>query len=104
MAKTLSLTKDSRAVLRSLWHPSTESPGRKSVYILFKVKGHSRFLCHLTRFRNDGVVPAEAEFKMDDGTQKLAVAWAYADELTSTITEKMIAQAKDGAWAWYDKD
>ena len=102
MAKKISLTKDARSLLRSIWHPSTESPGQKSVYILFKVKGHSRLLCSLCRFMADGVVPATVAFEMEDGTPKLAVAWAYADELTCTITQKMIEAAKSEAWAWYD--
>jgi len=95
---------DKKEVLRSLWHSSTESPGQKYVYVLFKVKGHKALLCELIRFLSDGVTPATVAFKMSDGTPKLAVAWAYAEELACTITEGMIAQAKDAAWAWYKEE
>lgn len=103
MAKTVSITKDAKAVLRSLWHSATESPGKRAVYILFKVKGHKTLLCNHIRFRSSGVTPATVAFKMDDGTPKLAVAWAYADELACTITKSMIAAAKDAAWAWFEE-
>ena len=95
---------EKKKVLRSLWHSSTESPGRKYVYVLSKVKGHKTMLCELMRFLTDGVTPATVVSKMKDGTPKLAVAWAYADELTSTITESMIEQAKIAAWSWYKED
>ncbi|MBR6031361.1 MAG: hypothetical protein IKP36_05290 [Bacteroidaceae bacterium] len=93
-----------KEVLRSLWHPATKSPGKKYVYVLFKVKGHKVLTCELIRFLSEGVTPATVAFKMSDGTPKLAVAWAYAEELACTITDGMIAEAKSAAWAWYKEE
>lgn len=98
------MTKEEKKVLRSLMHPATESPGKKSVYIFFRVKGHRKLLCELIRFWHPDVRPAEVAFKMDDRkTQKLAVGWMYADELASVITKRMEKAAESCAWAWYNK-
>ena len=100
----MSIDKNVRKALRSIMHPSTESPGKKFVYIFFKVRGHKCLLCELVRFWSPGVVPAEVAFKMEDGTQKLAVGWIYAEDLASLITKKMVMMAKFDAWAWYKED
>ena len=104
MKQKIKLTKEEKAVLRRLWHPATENCGKRYVYVLFKVKGHKPYLCSLMRSLSEYFTPATCEFKMDDGTPKLAVAWAYADELACTITQHMIDEAKDAAWAWYKED
>ena len=59
------MTKEEKKVLRSLMHPATESPGKKSVYIFFRVKGHRKLLCELIRFWHPDVRPAEVVTSFD---------------------------------------
>lgn len=89
------------------WHPATESPGKRLVVIAFRVKGHenSYFVFDVVRFRTLHITPATCAFKTEDGTKKLAVAWAYYDEITKGIADWMISGAEWEAWAWWpDKE
>lgn len=89
------------------WHPATESPGKKRVLMAFRVKGHEEdhFLVSVIRFLSPGVIPATVAFKTDDGVKKLAVAWAYYDEITKGIADWMATGAEHEAWAWWpDKE
>ena len=84
------------------WHPATESPGKKRVVIAFRVKGHENdyYLFDDVKFCSPNVTPAACAFKTADGTKKLAVAWAYYDEITKGIADWMISRAEIEAWAW----
>lgn len=89
------------------WHPATESPGKRRIVVAFRVKGHEKdyMLLEVMRFLAPGVTPATCNFKMDDGTKQLAVAWAYYDEIVKGIGDWMIKDAESAAWAWWpDKD
>ena len=89
------------------WHPATESPGKKRVLIAFRVKGHENdyLLFEVGNFCSPNVKPATCAFKTADGTKKLAIAWAYYDEITKGIADWMISRAEFEAWAWWpDKE
>ena len=89
------------------WHPATESPGKKRVLIAFRVKGHESdyYTFSVIRFCGSHITPATCAFKTDNGTKKLAVAWAYYDEITKGIADWMISGAESAAWAcWPDKE
>lgn len=87
------------------WHPATESPGKKRVLMVFRVEGHENdhFIVEVIRFLSSGVTPATVAFKEDDGTKKLAVAWAYYDEIMKGIAPWMISHAEREAWAWWPR-
>lgn len=89
------------------WHPATESPGKKRVLMAFRVKGHEGdyYVFSVIRFCSSHAIPAACAFKTEEGTKKLAVAWAYYDEITKGITDWMIHSAEFEAWAWWpDKE
>jgi hypothetical protein len=88
------------------WHPATQSPGKRRIVIAFKVKGHENdcMTFETGRFLNPDVTPATCAFKDKNGTKKLAVAWAYYDEISKGIADWMIESAKDAAWAWWDEE
>ena len=85
------------------WHPATESPGKKRVLIAFIVKGHEAdyYDFSVIKFCSPHVTPATVAFKTKDGTKKLAVAWAYYDEVVKNISDMMIKRAEYSAWAWW---
>ena len=89
------------------WHPAIQSPGKRRVVMAFVVKGRptNQYLFEEVQFLSPGVEPATCEFKTDEGTEKLAVAWAYYDEITKGIKEWMIRRAECHAWGWWpDKE
>ena len=88
------------------WHPATESPGKRTVLMAFKVKGHekAKFTFSDIRFLESGIIPAECHFKTQNGVKKLAVAWAYYDEVVKGITQSMFHDAEFDAWAWWPDD
>ena len=85
------------------WHPATESPGKRRVLMAFCVKGHETdcYDFSVVRFCQQGVTPATCAFKTDDGVKKLAVAWAFYDEITKGIADWMISSSESTAWAWW---
>lgn len=90
-----------------MWHPATESPGKRRVVIAFRVKGHESdyYTLSVIKFCSPNVTPATCAFKTEDGVKKLAVAWAYYDEITKGIAGWMISRAEFEAWAWWpDKE
>lgn len=86
------------------WHPATESPGTKPIVIAYKVKGHeNEHYCFMScQFREDGVTPATVAFQ-DNGVKKLAVAWAYTDEISVGITDEMFRSAEREGWAHWEQ-
>ena len=89
------------------WHPASESPGKKWVLMAFCVKDNEdgQYVFEVGRFGSSGVIPATCAFKTDDGKKKLAVAWAYYNEITKGIAPWMIKRAEFDAWAWWpDKE
>ena len=89
------------------WHPATESPGKKRVLMVFRVKGHEGdyYNFSVIRFCSPHAIPASCAFKTEGGTKQLAVAWAYYDEITKGIADWMIHSAEFEAWAWWpDKE
>lgn len=89
-----------------VWHPATESPGKRQIVVAFKAKGHENqhYLFECMRFMAADVIPAECYFKMNDGTKKLPVAWAYHDEIIKGITQQMFRDAEAYAWGWWPDD
>jgi len=88
------------------WHPATMSPGTKRVLMAFLVKGHEAeyFTFEVIRFVKGGAVPASCAFETSNGTKKLAVAWAYYDDIVKNIADWMVVQAADVAWAWWNDE
>ena len=88
------------------WHPATESPGKKRVLIAFCVKGYEsdHYTFSVIRFCDPHVTPATCAFETDNGTKKLAVAWAYYDEIAKGIASWMVKRAIDEAWPWWDQE
>lgn len=86
-----------------IWHPATESPGKRRVLMAFTMKGlkKGQYLFTPVRYFNTGVIPAEGEFKNDKGEKQLPVAWAYYDEVIKGITERMSRNAAAYAWSWW---
>lgn len=86
-----------------VWHPATESPGKKRFVGAYIKKGRSEK--HMTfqviRYLSDNVVPCETH--QVDNRDELCVAWTDYDNFIKGITPKMIANAKAGAWAWWDE-
>lgn len=85
------------------WHPATQSPGKRRVLVAFKVKGlgEGKYLFSPVRFFSPGVTPATCSFETEDGRKKLAVAWAYYDDVVKNIAPWMIERAESAAWAWW---
>ena len=84
------------------WHKATESPGTATIYLLFKVGTQKYPLCSIIKFHKSGVIPAECDFgRTAQGEQKLPILWAYASQIEPLITDDIIADAKNTAWAWY---
>ena len=84
------------------WNPSTESPGKKMVVGAFIKKGrkdNQLTFCEMRYFAS-GVRPCETCTESKD---ELCVAWADYKEFTKGITPKMIANAKAGAWGWWNE-
>lgn len=88
------------------WHPATESPGKKRVLMVFRVEGHENdcFLVDVVRFLSSGSIPAQVAFKDARGMKKLAVAWAYYDEVMKGIAPWMISEAEYRAWPWWPRE
>ena len=84
------------------WHPSTESPGKKRVVGAFISKKRKEYQIIFQTFRyfNSGVKPCECHSK----DRELCVAWADYKDFIKGITPKMIADAKAGAWAWWNRE
>lgn len=85
------------------WHPSTESPGKKSFVGAFisKDRKENQITFKVIRYFSNCVVPCECH----DKDNELCVAWTDYKEFIKGITPEMIANAKKGAWAWWkDKE
>ena len=90
-----------------VWHPATESPGKRRVLMAMKRKDFSeeQYVFLSVRFCSPGVKPAECDFHDEEERKQLPVAWAYYDEVISGITPQMCSAAECAAWAWWpDKD
>ena len=85
------------------WHPSTESPGKKRVVGAFIEKGRDekKISMEVFAYLESGHHPCETAFH---NGKRLCIAWAEYKEVIKGITPKMIAAAKDGAWAWWNKE
>lgn len=87
------------------WHKATESPNKATIYILFKVGKNKYPICSIIKFRKSGIIPAECDFgRTRQGEQKLPILWAYASQVEPLVTDEIIADAKNAAWAWYKED
>ena len=88
------------------WHRATEAPKKNvPIYLLFKVGVRKYPLCRLITFHRSGIVPAECDFgKTENQEPQLPILWAYASQLEPLITDEVIADAKNTAWAWYKED
>lgn len=89
------------------WHPATQSPGLRRVVVAFRGKGHENeyMILKVVKFGSMHVAPATVNFKHEDGTKILAVAWAYYNEFIKGVAPWMITNAEHAAWAWWpDKD
>lgn len=88
------------------WHKATEAPKKNvSFYLLFKVGKQKYPLCSIMKFHKPGIIPAECDFgRTAQGEQKLPILWAYASQIEPLITDEVIADAKNKAWAWYEED
>lgn len=53
------------------------------------------------RYFEEGIIPAEGEFKDHEGNKQLPVAWTYYDEAIKGITAKMCKDAAAYAWGWW---
>lgn len=85
------------------WHPATETPGKRATVMLFKHKGHKQYTASRIRFLSPGVLPAECDFRESDGEQKLAIAWAYADDIQKQIPDEWENAAKARAWSFWEE-
>ena len=85
------------------WHPSTESPGKRRFVAAYIKKGRSekKITFQVERYFNKGVLPCETH--QEGKTDELCVAWTDYKEFIKGITPTMIANAKSGAWAWWDE-
>lgn len=86
-----------------MWHPATESPGKKRVLMAFTRKdlAEGQYIFHPVRLFSTNARPAECTFRNDDGSKELPVAWAYYDEIVKGIAPWMISGAESAAWAWW---
>lgn len=90
--------------IRQYIHSSVETPNRRYIY-LFCIDPINPAPVHinLVRFYNDGVVPAECEFK-DENYQYLPLFWIYRDDLFKVLKykrwqTKFEKEAQYRAWA-----
>ena len=83
------------------WHPATETPGKRSTIMLFKHKGHKQYSASHIRFLSPGILPAEFDFSGNNGEKKLAIAWAYADDIQKQIPAEWEKAAKAYAWSFW---
>lgn len=85
------------------WHPATETPGKRATVMLFKHKGHKQYSAGRVRFLSSGILPAECDFREKSGEQKLAIAWAYADDIQKQIPAEWEKVAKAYAWSFWEE-
>jgi hypothetical protein len=86
-----------------MWHPATESPGKRRILLAVRVKGHEHeyMLMRVVRFCAPNTTPATCIFKNEDGVKELPIAWAYYDEIIKGIADWMVDRAESAAWAWW---
>lgn len=83
------------------WHPATETPGRRATVMLFKHKERKQYSAGCIRFLSPGILPAEFDFSGNNGEKKLAIAWAYADDIQKQIPSEWEKAAEDYAWSFW---
>ena len=85
------------------WHPATETPGKRATVMLFKHKGRKQYSADRIRFLSPGILPAECDFREENGEQKLAIAWTYADDIQKQIPAEWEKAAKAYAWSFWEE-
>lgn len=86
-----------------VWHPATESPGRKRFVGAYIKKGRNER--HMTfsvvRFFEPDVLPCEVP---EADKTELCVAWTPYEDFIKGITQDMKDGAKAKAWGWWNEE
>ena len=85
-----------------VWHPATESPGKRRVLMAFTRKDlkPNQYLFRPVRLFSLGLIPAEGRYFDSEGNRQQPVAWAYYDEVIKGITERMCKNAAARVLEW----
>lgn len=88
------------------WHPASESPGKRRVVIAFTRKDLKRgqYLFNPVRYFQEGIIPAQAEFRDHEGNKILPVAWTYYTDAVRGITAEMLRSSASAARDWWTEE
>ncbi len=88
------------------WHPASESPGKRRVVIAFTRKDLKRgqYLFNPVRYFQDGIIPAQTEFRDLNDNKILPVAWTYYTDAVSGITAEMLRSSASAARDWWTEE
>lgn len=71
--------------LKSIVHPASESPGKKTIYLFFlDPRGDEPIMMTKTRFLSPNVTPSTCVW-VEDGYQRLPLFWIYKDDFLRAI-------------------